>query len=307
MDDVLQNPAVEYRATGAVETAESTSSNRGGAMVQESAVANELNLNRPALVRQLVAEFIGVFALMIVVASISYLMGNIYMQSVQAIAYGLVVAAMVAAFAGISGGQLNPAVTLGLLVGGRLNVARAGLIIVAQLTAAVLACVMLKPVFGKTEIVQLDNTEPPTPIQMAVPTIPLRTVGGQPDITNKEPRVSNGQAMLLEGVLAFLWVTVFYGAILRGRSPIAGALALGALVMAAVFAGMYLTGGSLNPARAFGPAMVSGVWTSQAVYWIGPMVGGALAGLVCGWVLFRDDLDATPEEEDAPVLAGYGR
>ena len=217
----------------------------------------------------------------------------------------MAVAAMVATFATISGGQLNPAVTLGLLVGGRLSVVRAGLIIVIQLTAAVLACLMLKSVFGKTEIVQMDGTEPPTPIQTAVPSIPLRTVGGQPDMTNKEPRVSNGKAMLVEGALAFFWVTAFYGALLRGRSKVAGGIAVGLVVAASVFAGMYLTGGALNPARAFGPAMVSGEWTSQAVYWIGPMVGGALAGLVCGWVLFRDD-DAMMDD-DEPALANYAR
>lgn len=303
MDDVLQNPAVEYRNTGQIEAASSATRGQSSVLAREIDVENELDLNRPTIVRQLVAEFIGVFALMFVVVSVSYLMGGL--QIAQPLAYGMAVAAMVATFATISGGQLNPAVTLGLLVGGRLSALRAGLIIVIQLTAAVLACLMLKSVFGKTEIVQIDGTEPPTPIQTAVPSIPLRTVGGQPDMTNKEPRVSNGKAMLVEGTLAFFWVTAFYGALLRGRSKVAGGIAVGLVVAASVFAGMYLTGGALNPARAFGPAMVTGEWTSQAVYWIGPMVGGALAGLVCGWVLFRDD-DAMMDD-DEPALAGNAR
>ena len=303
MDDVLQNPAVEYRNTGQIEATRSATRGQSSVLAREIDVENELDLNRPSMVRQLVAEFIGVFALMFVVVSVSYLMGGL--QIAQPLAYGMAVAAMVATFATISGGQLNPAVTLGLLVGGRLSALRAGLTIVIQLTAAVLACLMLKSVFGKTGIVQIDGTEPPTPIQTAVPTIPLRTVGGQPDMTNKEPRVSNGKAMLVEGALAFFWVTAFYGALLRGRSKVAGGIAVGLVVAASVFAGMYLTGGALNPARAFGPAMVSGEWTSHAVYWIGPMVGGALAGLVCGWVLFRDD-DAMMEDDD-PALANYAR
>ena len=303
MDDVLQNPTVEYRNTGEIETAKPASHVQGAVLDEESGIERELDLNRPTIVRQLVAEFIGVFGLMFVVVSVAYLMGGL--QIAQPLAYGMVVAAMMATFATISGGQLNPAVTLGLLVGGRLSVVRAGLIIVIQLTAAVLACLMLKSVFGKTEIVQMDGTEPPTPIQTAVPSIPLRTVGGQPDMTSKEPRVSNGKAMLVEGALAFFWVTAFYGALLRGRSKVAGGIAVGLVVAASVFAGMYLTGGALNPARAFGPAMVSGEWTSHAVYWIGPMVGGALAGLVCGWVLFRDD-DAMMEDDD-PALANYAR
>ncbi|MDP7011938.1 MAG: aquaporin [Verrucomicrobiota bacterium] len=304
MDDVLQNPTVEYRNTGEVEAAKSTSRVQGTVLVEGSGIGGEIDLNRPTIVRQLVAEFIGVFALMFVVVSVAYLMGGL--QIALPLSYGMAVAAMVATFATISGGQLNPAVTLGLLVGGRLSVMRAGLIIVIQMTAAVLACLMLKSVLGETEIVQMDGTEPPTPVQTAVPSIPLRTVGGQPDMTNKEPRVSNGKAMLVEGALAFLWVTAFYGALLRGRSKVAGGIAVGLVVAASVFAGMYLTGGALNPVRAFGPAMVSGVWTSQAVYWIGPMVGGALAGLICGWVLFRDDDDAMPDEEE-PSLVNYAR
>jgi glycerol uptake facilitator-like aquaporin len=45
----------------------------------------------------------------------------------------------------------------------------------------------------------------------------------------------------------------------------------------------------MNPGRAFGPAVVSGQWEFQLVYWIGPMLGGALAGVVLGQFLFRDD------------------
>jgi aquaporin Z len=105
--------------------------------------------------------------------------------------------------------------------------------------------------------------------------------------------------------LAFFWVTAFYGAVLRGRSKVAGGIAVGLVVTASVFAGMYLTGGALNPARAFGPSMISGEWAGQAVYWIGPMVGGAFAGLICGWVLFRDD-DAMMDEEE-PALVNYAR
>jgi aquaporin TIP len=306
MDNVLQNPTVEYRATGQIEATETATRGQGSTSTRELGVENELDLNRPPMVRQLVSEFIGVFGLMLVVVSVSYLMGG--MQIAQPLAYGMAVAAMVATFGTISGGQLNPAVTLGLLVGGRLSVVRAGLIIVMQLTAAVLACLMLKAVFGKTEIVQIDGTDPPTPIQTAVPAIPLRTVGGQPDMTNKEPRVTNAKAMLVEGTLAFLWVTTFYGVMLRGRSTVAGGIAVGLVVSAGVFAGMYLTGGALNPARAFGPSMVAGEWTNHAVYWIGPLVGGALAGLICGWVLFRDDNDAMPDGDDAePALGSYSR
>ena len=114
MDDVLQNPAVEYRNTGQIEATSSATRGQSSVLAREIDVENELDLNRPSMVRQLVAEFIGVFALMFVVVSVSYLMGGL--QIAQPLAYGMAVAAMVATFATISGGQLNPAVTLDCLL-----------------------------------------------------------------------------------------------------------------------------------------------------------------------------------------------
>ena len=94
MDDVLQNPTVEYRNTGEIETAKPTSRVQGAVLVEESGIGGELDLNRPTIVRQLVAEFIGVFGLMFVVVSVAYLMGGL--QIAQPLAYGMAVAAMVA-------------------------------------------------------------------------------------------------------------------------------------------------------------------------------------------------------------------
>ena len=78
-------------------------------------------------------------------------------------------------------------------------------------------------------------------------------------------------------------------------------MAMGFLVAGAVtvgvLAGGILTGAAMNPLRAFGPALVSGQWSFQMVYWIGPMLGGALAGVVCGHFLFVEE-----EDEEGPAL-----
>ncbi len=262
-----------------------------------SSASGMVDLEAPSLVRQIVAEGIGTFAILFIVVSTSYLMGGVRLA--PQVAYGMAVAAMAATFAGISGGQFNPAVTLGLLVGGRLSMLRSGLIIGTQLTAAVLACVMLKSVFGKTEIVEVEGGTPPTPVQAAVPTIPLRTVGGQPDLTNQTPRVTAMQGVLVEGAMAFLWVAAIYGMLQSRRTAASGGLVVGFIVASGSLAASFLTGGSLNPARAFGPALVSGSWIDHWIYWVGPLVGGALAGLICGRLLFTEADADEPDEAQA--------
>ena len=292
MDDVMSGHTVAYKAIGQTDTA----TPRARQTQSVSYAGGGIDLNQPSIVRQVVAEAIGTFAILFIVVATSYLMGGVRLA--PQLTYGLAVAAMAATFAGISGGQFNPAVTLGLLVGGRLSLARSGIIIATQITAAVLACLMLKAVFGKTEIVEVDGSAPPTPVQSAVPTIPLRTVGGQPDITNQTPRVTALQGIVLEGALTFFWVAAVYGMLQSRRSAMAGGVVVGFIVAAGAMAGSFLTGGALNPARAFGPALVSGSWENQWIFWVGPMVGGALAGLICGRLLFTGDED---DEAEAPI------
>lgn len=298
MDDVINNPVVEYQNTEQAEVTKPRARKQSLVQLAEAPGGDRLDLNRPSIIRQMVAEFIGVFAVIFLAVTAAYWLGGIPMAA--QLVYGGVVAVMIVAFATISGGQLNPAVTLGLLVGGRLTIVRSIAIITMQIIACVLACMMVKSMMGKSEIVEPNGAKPPTPVQVAVPQIQFRSVAGQPDMTNRTPRITNNQAMLLEGMLTFFWVTAFYGAVLRGRSSATGGLVIGLLVMTGSLAAVALTGGAMNPLRAFGPAFVTGTWEQQAIYWIGPLVGGALAGIVCGWLLFRDDGDALEDdgEED---------
>jgi len=305
VDDVINNPVVEYQNTEQAEANKPRAKKQNLVKLAESPSGDGMDLNRPSIVRQMVAEFIGVFAIIFMAVSAAYWLGGIPMAS--QLVYGGIVAVMIVAFATISGGQLNPAVTLGLLVGGRLTIVRSIAIIIVQMVACVLACMMVKSMMGKSEIVEPNGAKPPTPVQVAVPQIQLRSVAGQPDMTNRTPRLTNNQAMLLEGMLTFFWVTAFYGAVLRGKSTAMGGLVIGLYVAAGSLAAVALTGGAMNPLRAFGPAFVTGTWEQQAIYWIGPLVGGALAGIVCGWLLFRDETDAIDEDDEDDSIQSFAR
>ena len=131
-----------------------------------------------------------------------------------------------------------------------------------------------------------ERVEIPEPIGRAQP----RTVPGS-------QRVTILQAIVLEAVLTFFWGMAAFAGLRRGAHPLLGPLLIGAAVAVGILTAGILTGGAMNPARAFGPALASGTWVNQMVYWIGPMIGGALAGVICGHFLFND------EEESSDVPA----
>jgi glycerol uptake facilitator-like aquaporin len=79
-----------------------------------------------------------------------------------------------------------------------------------------------------------------------------------------------------------LWAAYPHGTAVHPGAPRIGGLAIGLTITMDILAFGALTGAAMNPARAFGPALVSGVWTNQLVYWIGPLIGGALAGGLYG-------------------------
>jgi aquaporin Z len=96
------------------------------------------------------------------------------------------------------------------------------------------------------------------------------------------------KAIVIEVMLTFFWgLAVFAG--LRNENRQMAGLFVGGSVAVGLLCGGILTGAVMNPVRAFGPAVVSGQWDFQLIYWVGPMIGGALAGVILGQFLFRDD------------------
>jgi glycerol uptake facilitator-like aquaporin len=105
---------------------------------------------------------------------------------------------------------------------------------------------------------------------------------------NGEPAVSVFKAITIEAVLTFFLVFVVYGTAVYMHAPKIGGLAIGLTITMGILFGGPLTGGAINPARTFGPALASGHWNHHIVYWVGPLIGGGLAGLIYGRFLIKE-------------------
>lgn len=215
-----------------------------------------------SLAKQCVAEFIGTFALCFVgILAIHHNPGLLGV----ALAHGLTIAVMASAFGAISGGQFNPAVSVALLVAGKMDAMRAVAYIITQLVAATAAGVLIIAVTGEAGkgIV----------------------AAGTPDLATN---VTQFQGIITEAVLTFFLVVVIFGTAVDSRAPKIGGLAIGLTVTLDILAGGPISGAAMNPARTFGPALASGRWNNHIVYWIGPLIGGALAGLIYGRFLIKE-------------------
>ena len=221
----------------------------------------------PTVWRQAIAEFIGTFALIFIGAGAivaDKVMGGTVGLTGIALAHGLAIATMVSALGAVSGGHFNPAVTFGFLVTRRIAVSSAAVYVAAQLLGAVVAAAILK------------GTAPAA----AVAAVSLGT-----------PALGNGTAfatgVVIEAVLTFFLVTAVFGTAVDPRAPKIGGFGIGLVVAMDIFMGGPLTGAAMNPARAFGPALVQGFWSDHLVYWIGPLLGGGVAALVYEWGLIQ--------------------
>lgn len=213
----------------------------------------------PDLKRPVVAEFIGTFAV-VFIGGATIMNGYVAKAAVPlidvAIAHGLIFALLISATMRVSG-HLNPAVTIGVAVTRRLSAPHAVAYVVSQCAGAVVAALALKAIF---------------PADAAT----ASRLGAQWVAGN----VSTTAAIALEAVATFFLVFVFFGTVVDPRGPKVGGFAAGLTVTAGILAIGPLTGASMNPARSFGPALVSGYFEGHLIYWIGPLVGGALAGLI---------------------------
>jgi len=211
--------------------------------------------------KSLVAEAVGALALIYLGAGsiiADQLSGGKVGVTGIAFAHGLAIATMVAAAGHISGGHFNPAVTLGFVVTRRLPVGAGIAYLLAQLVGASIGALLLTASF-------------PEAAQQAVAL-------GTPALG---AGISAGTGIVVEAVLTFFLVFVIFGVAVDSRGPRGVApLAIGLVITMDILGGGVLTGGAMNPARAFGPALVSGLWTNHAVYWIGPALGGALAAWI---------------------------
>jgi MIP family channel proteins len=218
--------------------------------------------------RHFVAEFIGTFALVFVGGAAIIAAAATRMDAALvsvALAHGLILAVLVSATMRISG-HFNPAVTIGFLAARRIDPLMAGVYIAAQLLAAILAAYALKALLPEA----LTSAS---------------RLGGQ----SIASEISATQAIGLEAIATFFLVFVIFGTAVDPKAPRIGGLAIGLTLSAGILAIGPFTGGSLNPARSLGPAVASGIFEGQAVYWIGPLVGAIAAALLYDSLFIRRD------------------
>ena len=175
-----------------------------------------------------------------------------------ALAHGLAIALLVAATATVSGGHINPVVTLSALVTRKITVPRGCVYILSQIAGAIAGAALLKAV---------------------VPSAAEAAAGNM--LGAHALSISTSAGLLTEIILTFALVFVVFATAMdpRGLKRLAP-IAIGLIVLVDHLVGVPLTGASMNPARSFGPALLSTAWTDHWVYWVGPSIGGVLAAVV---------------------------
>jgi MIP family channel proteins len=218
------------------------------------------------LVPALVAEFVGTFALILIGAGTGAL-GFGGLVGV-ALAHGLVIVAFAYAYGHISGTHINPAVTLGVLLAGRIDAVRAVAYMVVQLLGGIAGALTLCWILGGPDT------------GLGATTLARGLAVGGTTVT-----ITPAVGVLLEAILTFFLVNTIMNAGVSGKATPLDGLAVGFTLTFAILMGGPLTGGSLNPARSLGPAVATGNYADLWVYFVGPALGAAVAALLYRGVL----------------------
>ncbi len=212
--------------------------------------------------KKYLAEMVGTFVLTFLGcgAAVSLACGSDTASVLgTAIAFGLSVVAMAYTIGGISGCHINPAITLGVFLSGRMSAKDCGMYMVFQVVGAVIAAALLAALVG---------TDP----SLAQGTTTGANVCASDNVVN---------GLLAEVVLTFIFVLVVLGATSKtnGATNNFAGLAIGLALVLIHLVGIHYTGTSVNPARSIGPALFEGgkALSQLWVFIVGPFVGGALA------------------------------
>ena len=213
---------------------------------------------RPAL-----AELIGTFTLVFIGAGAGALAGVSGGGIIAvALAHGVALMVIVYAWGAISGAHVNPAVTFGLALTGKMNWVKAAWYWAAQFVGAAIAAYLLAYLVGAGS--GLGATK-----GSLTATDPVKTI-------------------VVEAVLTFFLVTAVFGTAVSGRNGNAAGLAIGFVLLMDILMGGSLTGASMNPARTFGPALATGDFSYLWMYFVGPLAGAGAAALLYDRVFGRE-------------------
>jgi MIP family channel proteins len=204
-----------------------------------------------------------------------------------ALAHGLAIGLMIAAAGHISGGHYNPAVTIGLWLGGKTGSMKALAYIIVQLAGATAAALILKQIFDDSNATLANSNA-----------IPAVNYGGENDTDFLI--VGRANAFIIEIILTFFLVYVICGVAVDARGPHAiASLAIGLTITMDILVAGPMTGAAMNPARHFGPALVEGEWTDAWLYWVAPIAGAVIASILYNYVMIprgQGEAEAQPSE-----------
>jgi aquaporin Z len=193
---------------------------------------------------------------------------------------------MVAALGHVSGGHFNPAVTISMLATGEIGITRAITYVVAQLLGATAGAGVLTLVFPALGPMGRNNQG----VNLGLPGL--------------GPDVSVSGALIMEAIMSFFLVLVIFGTVVDPRGPKAIApLAIGLIITMDILTGGRITGAAMNPARALGPAIVQQDFTNWWIYWVGPIIGGLIAGYAYKAIWLRSRVGLPTVGRGVPSVA----
>lgn len=220
------------------------------------------------------AELIGTFTLVFIGAGAGAL-GAAGLVGV-AFAHGLALMVIVYAWGSVSGAHVNPAVTLGIAITGRMPWSKAVSYWIAQFLGAIAAAYLLQWLIG------IDSNLGATKGSLTPPG----------DMANAS------KVIVLEGILTFFLVIAVFASGVHGRNGNVAGLAIGLVLTMDILFGGPLTGASMNPARTLGPAVATGDLSYVWMYFVGPLAGGAVAALLYDKFFLPAELQPPVEAAD---------
>lgn len=224
---------------------------------------------------KVIAEVVGTFFFFFIGIGSGIFAGSAGVLYV-ALAHGVALAIAISALGHISGGHFNPAVTISLMVARKITPVLGAFYIVGQIVGGVLACVILA---------------------VAVP-------NGFTVLANSAPNPAAGvdflPAVIMEAVLTFFLVLAVFGTAVDNRAAKIGGFGIGLTVFVDILVGGPVSGGVMNPARAFSPYLVFGPYNANIlIYFIGPIVGGVIAALLYSSLFLPSDVAAAEQQPPA--------
>lgn len=206
------------------------------------------------LIKALIAEFIGTFALIFIGAGAVTVLGITDIAAI-AFAHGFVIMAFAYAFGNESNSYLNPALTVGAVLAGTGKLAAAVPVFLAQFAGGIAGGLSLAAIYGVG-----------APHSLGMTTITLSTT-------------SMTGGLVLEGIGTFILMTVVLNTALRGHAGLFAPFAIGMTVAFCIMSFGAVTGGSINPARTLGPAIGAGRLTEAFPYMLAQFIGAAIAAV----------------------------